>query len=65
MFGYVTLDQKTLSPEDSRRYHAYRRALAQALRQRHGPMAQMALSHDCLLYTSGPAHLHTKYDPLL
>lgn len=46
MFGYVTLDQKTLSPEDSRRYHAYRRALAQALRQRHGPMAQMALSHD-------------------
>lgn len=46
MFGYVTLDRKTLSADDFRRYHAYRRTLARALRQRHGPVAQLALSHD-------------------
>ena len=46
MFGYVTLDRKTLCSDDARRYQAYRRTLAQSLRQRHGPLAQLALSHD-------------------
>lgn len=46
MFGYVTLDRKILCSDDARRYQAYRRTLAQSLRQRHGPLAQLALSHD-------------------
>ena len=46
MFGYVALDRRTLSAEDARRYQTYHSALARALRQRHGPLAQMALNHD-------------------
>ncbi|WP_367925094.1 DUF5685 family protein [uncultured Ruthenibacterium sp.] len=46
MFGYVTLDRETLSPQDANRYQAYRRSLAQMLRRRHGVFAPIALSHD-------------------
>lgn len=46
MFGYVTPNRETLSPENEKRYRAYYCGLCRALRHRHGLTGALTLSND-------------------
>lgn len=46
MFGYVTVNRDTLSPESEARFRAYYCGLCKALRKRHGLTGALTLSND-------------------
>ncbi|MGI6238645.1 MAG: DUF5685 family protein [Christensenellales bacterium] len=46
MFGYVTVNRETLSPESEARFRAYYCGLCKALRKRHGLTGALTLSND-------------------
>lgn len=46
MFGYVTINEKDLSEEARKRYHAYYCGLCHQLKRRYGEVGQMTLSYD-------------------
>lgn len=46
MFGYVTVNRETLSPENEARYRAYYCGLCRSLRHRHGLTGALTLSND-------------------
>lgn len=46
MFGYVTINQKQLSEEDYRIYHAFYCGLCQTLKKRYGRIGQIMLNND-------------------
>lgn len=46
MFGYVTVNRETLSPENESRYRAYYCGLCRSLRERHGLTGALTLSND-------------------
>lgn len=46
MFGYVSVNRETLSPENEKRFRAYYCGLCRALRKRHGLTGALTLSND-------------------
>lgn len=46
MFGYVSVNRETLSPENEARFRAYYCGLCKALRKRHGLSGALTLSND-------------------